>query len=158
MSNIKTPEFVDIFNDGLHLSSDDSLKESREMMKLRTNQRVWQINQEQRKKDRAYFYDYYKKFMEEAIKPGSPTNKHTYEYLEAIEKMGRRAVPFLYELMINENVVFNDILEKIYNCKFKVYDDSDIYIDDNDDIYEMKMRYEELKNKWIQKIEQEGDV
>ena len=159
MNNIKKPEFVDTFKEEYHLDNTDSLKEAREMMRRRTNQRVWQINQEQREKDRIYFYDCYKKYLAEAIKPDSMLNRKAGEYLDAIEKMGRRAAPFLYELMKNEDMVLNETLEKIYGCKFEEDDSSDdISFFDDEDIYEMKMQYDELKNKWMQKIEEEGDV
>lgn len=156
--NIKESDYIDTFKEEYHLKNNDELlKEARDMMRRRTNQRVWEINKEQREKERAYFYDCFNKYFEESIYSDTRHIERAEEYLSAIEKMGRRAAPFLYELMRDENTVLNDVLEKIYNCKFKEDVSDDIVIVD-DDIYEMKMKYEELKNKWMRKIEREGDI
>lgn len=110
---------------------------------------ICQIDYQQREYDRCYFYNHYNKWLAEAVKPGSPFNRHTIEHLNAIEEMGKRAVPFLYELA-KEDVVMNDVLEEIYDCQFKE--------EPSDNPFEEEIQFNRLRDNWIKKIEEDDDI
>lgn len=74
----------------------------------------------QREKDREYFYFHYRKWREETwiLSDQKKIGEHP-DYI-ALKEMGARAIPFIYELSVNEGVTLIKILEEIFGIKFKV--------------------------------------
>lgn len=72
------------------------------------------------------------------------------EHYKALSAMGRRAVPFIYELAVNEDILLRGVLEKIYDIEIKTRKPTSI--EDLDRIRE------EIKYAWIRKMEFEGDI
>ena len=118
--------------------------EANDLMKLRTNQRVQQINRQLKEKERIEFYKY---FFELEQKTAIYSNPHIVENdprYKAIISMGHKAVPFIYELAVNEDILLIKILEEIYNFKFELSKPKSFL--------EAKQQSEELKQKWIRKM------
>ena len=149
MSEIKIPALADTFNDEYRLT-DMSIEESTDTMRMRANQKVQQIIQQQREKDRKEFFGHFFKWKEETLIHSNLNIVYGNEHYKALSAMGRRAVPFIYELAVNENILLKGVLEKIYDMKIKTR--QPISLEDADRVSE------EIKNAWICKIELEGDV
>ncbi len=63
--------------------------------------------------------------------------------------MGKRAVPFLYEMLLNNEKYAIGILEQIYGCTFSK---------GANNIREARIIALEAKEKWIKKIEEEEGI
>lgn len=147
MSGIKIP--ADTFNDEYRLTGMPT-EESTDTMRMRANQKVQQIVQKQREKNRKEFFRHFFKWKEETCIHSNLDIVYGNEHYKALSAMGRRAVPFIYELAVNENILLSGILEKIYDMEIKTRQPTSL--EDLDRIGE------EIKNAWICKMELEGDV
>lgn len=114
--DVKTPNFVDIFEDEYHLEK-PAVDESTEMMRQQTNRRIWEINRQQIEKDKKEFYDIFCKWYEKYYLSSNPCIKFKDPAYEKLKKMGRRALPALYELAVNHDMYLVELLENIYECK-----------------------------------------
>ena len=147
MSEIKIP--ADTFNDEYRLTG-MSTEESTDTMRMRANQKVQQIIQKQREKDRKEFFEHFFKWKEETCIHSNLNIVYGNEHYKALSAMGRRAVPFIYELAVNEDILLSGVLEKIYDMKIKTRQPTSLE--------DLDLIREEIKNAWICKIELEGDV
>ena len=147
MSEIKIP--ADTFNDEYRLTG-MSTEESTDTMRMRANQKVQQIVQKQREKDRKEFFEHFFKWKEETWIHSNLNIVYGNEHYKALSAMGRRAVPFIYELAVNEDILLSGVLEKIYDMKIKTRQPTSLE--------DLDLIREEIKNAWICKIELEGDV
>ena len=104
----------------------------------------------QRETDRILFYDHYNKWKKETSIFSNFYLTKSNEHYKAMMKMGRRAVPFLYEMLKNNEGRYTFwMLEEIYGCQFGRGTNS---------ISEAQKIAEETKDSWLQKIEEEGDI
>ena len=120
------------------------IDEANDIMRLCANQRVQQINRQLKEKERIEFY---KNFFELEQRTSIYSNPHIVENdpgYKAIISMGHKAVPFIYELAVNEDILLIKILEEIYNFKFELPKPKSFS--------EAKQQSEELKQKWIRKM------
>ena len=108
---VKKPDLVDIFKDEYHLT-EPSLEESTDMMRLRPSVRQKLLQREQ---DRKLFDEYYSQWKAETMVLSDPDAKFDNPHFRSIVKMGRRAVPFIYEIIRNRIDWISHALEFIYN-------------------------------------------
>ena len=141
MDIIKKPELINIFKEEYRLDNDDSLKESREMMRLRPDVRA---KMAQRLRDQEEFDRLYRKWKEETMILSNISQIYENDNYLAIIRMGRRAVPFIYEKAKMENVLLYDVLEKVYGCRLERN--------------AKKVTAKQFLDSWLKKIEEEGDV
>jgi len=154
---VYTPHHIDVFKDEYHLNNnqqEESLDEARDMMKYKpikqttsTTTQTKELNQ--READRILFYDHYNKWREETVFCSFSYQREDNDHYKAILEMGRRAVPFIYEMAKNNGPFLYNVLEKIYNCSFCKGANS---------IAEAEEIFEQQKQKWFQLIEKEGDI
>lgn len=98
----------------------------------------------QREIDRAEFFHFYNEWRNQTYVLSDESLKEENSNYKALEQMGKRAVPFIYELAKKEDGILVRLLDKIYNCRL---DEPGKYISIN-----------VIKNRWFKKIEEEGDI
>ena len=149
MNTIKRPDLINPFNEEYLLTeTNPALSESTEMMRQRANRRVWEINQKQREKDKEKFYRIYSKWYEKYCVCSNPFTKFKDPMYEELKKMGRRALPAIYELATEHDIFLIGLLENIYDCKspsLEIHSLEDIEAD-----------HDKVNRFWIQKMESDN--
>ena len=105
-----------------------------------------QVNLTQREIDKAEFDYYYTEWKKRTYVMSSLTQMYREPSYKALEKMGKRAIPFIYHQAKYENSFLKTLLEEIYGCNYD-YDDNGKLVTP-----------EEMTERWIKKMEQEGDI
>ncbi len=134
--DIKKPDLVDIFKEEYHIEK-PAVEESTEMMRRRLDKKTIQ-----HEKDKEEFYKYYNAWWKIAqLYSNLRLSENNPNYLSII-KMGKRAVPFIYEQALTEGFLLIDALEKIYG---------ESVIAPGEEITDESVSY----HRWMKKLQEE---